>query len=285
VAIVTGGGGGLGRQYALDLAARGAHVVVNDIAVDEATAKDTAEEIAGFGGHAVAHTGDVANPATAEELVALALESGGRLDILVNNAGIPPTARFADTPADEFDRVVEVSLGATIRLARAAWPRLAEGGGGRIVNTTSASVFGIESSAPYIVAKAGAWGLTKALAHDGLAAGIKVNAVMPMAYTRMTAMIEDEAMLAFVKQTLPTTKAAPLVTALAHRNVPWSGEIFHSGGGLVAPAGWGFGPGIVDHEPTPEKILAQAVDLVPASRVTPFKDVNDVIAHIFQQVS
>jgi hypothetical protein len=284
VAIVTGAGGGLGRQYALDLAGRGALVVVNDIAVDESTASDTVAEIVGLGGQAVAHTGDVTDPAAADELVALALEAGGRLDVLVNNAGIPPSSLFGDTAAADFDRVVDVSLGAAIRLARAAWPALAARAG-RIVNTTSCSIFGIASSAPYIVAKAGAWGLTKALAYDGRDAGIKVNAVMPMAYTRMTAMLDDEAMLDFVKQALPTAKAAPLVTALAHRDVPWSGEVFHSGGGLVAPAAWGFGPGLVDHEPTPEKILARSGELAPTSGVTPFHDLNDVIAHIFQQVS
>lgn len=285
VVIVTGAGGGLGKQYALDLAGRGAHVVVNDVAVGESTAQDTVDEIVGLGGSAVAHGGDVRNPATAEELVVLALHSGGRLDVVINNAAVPPSGPFVDTPVDEFDRVVDISLGASIRLARAAWPSLVACGGGRIVNVTSASVFGIASSSPYIVAKAGAWGLTKALAYDGREAGIRVNAVMPVAYTRMTAMLEDEAMLDVVKTMLPTAKATPMVTVLAHRDVPWSGEIFHSGGGLVAPAGWGFGPGVVDHEPTAEKLFAQADKLTASSHLTRFNDVNDVIAHLFQQVS
>ena len=283
VAIVTGAGGGLGRQYALDLAARSAFVVVNDVSVGQASAKDTVDEITDRGGRAVAHVGDVTDPATADELVASALQAAGRLDVVINNAGVSPNAPFADTSVDDFDRVVDVSLGASVRLSRAAWPRLAEVGG-RIVNVTSHSLFGMASASPYIVAKAAAWGLTKALAYDGRETGIRVNAVMPMAYTRMTAQIEDENLLAFVKENLPTTKVAPLVVALAHRTVPWSGEIFHSGGGLVAPLGWGFGPGIVDHDPTPEKILAEAADLTPAAGVTAFSDVNDVIAHVFSLV-
>lgn len=285
VAIVTGAGGGLGKQYAVDLASRGAVVVVNDVAArGDASAASTVAEITGAGGHAVSRAGDVADPATADDLVATALAEGGRLDVVINNAGAPPTGPFPETPATDFDRIVDISLGASIRLARAAWPRLAERGG-RIVNVTSHSVFGIASSSPYIVAKAGTWGLTKALAYDGRDAGIKVNAVMPMAYTRMTAQIEDEDLLAFVKKHLPISKVSPLVIALAHRDVAQSGEIFHAGGGLVAPVGWGFGAGIVDHEPTAEHLLATMPGLAPGADITAFTDVNDSVAHIFSLIS
>lgn len=285
VAIVTGAGGGLGRQYALDLASRGALVVVNDLAADgEASAASTVAEITAAGGSAVGRGGDIADPATTDDLVSTAVAEGGRLDIVINNAGAPPTGPFADTAAPDFDRIVDISLGASVRLARAAWSRLADSGG-RIVNVTSHSVFGIASSSPYIVAKAGTWGLTKALAYDGRDAGIKVNAVMPMAYTRMTAQIEDEDLLAFVKKHLPISKVSPLVVALAHRDVGHSGEIFHAGGGLVAPVGWGFGAGVVDHEPTAENMLATMPGLTPGADITAFTDVNDSVMHIFGLIS
>lgn len=232
VVAVTGAGSGLGRAYALLLGAEGARVVVNDVR----GAEEVVAAITAAGGEAVADTSDVASAGAG--VVDAAVRAFGRLDAVINNAGISGGGAF---PEVEFDRLLDVHLGGTVAVCKAAWPMLAEGGGGRIVNTSSGSIFGMAGTAAYVTAKAAIFGLTRALGSEGRRAGIKVNAVMPTAMTPMTRVSDD---LAPLLDVYPPEAAAPFVVALASSAVPVSGETFTVGGGSAARVVLGRVPGI-----------------------------------------
>ncbi len=249
IAIVTGGGGGLGREYALLLAAEGAKVVVNDYGGDSrgtpgtsAMADEVVAEIQNAGGQAVADGRDVA--LAAADIVRTALEAFGGLHIVVNNAGIAGGGTLETIPAEDFDRMVAIHLGGTLGVSRAAWPILRAQGYGRIVNTSSASVFGLPGTSHYITAKAAIFGLTRALAHDGRSIDVKVNAVMPSAYSRLTAQSPEFA--ALMEAGFPAHRVAPFVGALASSRVPCTGETFVVGGGRAARVVLATAPGMHD---------------------------------------
>src|ERR1700712_458582 len=192
VAVVTGAGGGLGREYALLLAAEGASVVVNDYGGDtrgapgtSAMADAVAAEIRAAGGVAIPDGSDVAIEAAS--IIERAVTEFGRLDVLINNAGIAGGGTLENIPAADFDRMLAIHLGGTLGTCRAAWPVFRGQSYGRIVNTSSASVFGLAGTSAYITAKAAIFGLTRALGHRRRHINVKVTAVMPSAYSRLTA--------------------------------------------------------------------------------------------------
>jgi NAD(P)-dependent dehydrogenase (short-subunit alcohol dehydrogenase family) len=251
VAIVTGAGGGLGRAYALLLASEGAKVVVNDYGGDtagnagtSAMADAVVAEIRSAGGEAVSDSSDVASQGA--DVVATALAAFGGVHVVVNNAGIAGGGMIDTIPVADFDRMLGIHLGGTLALARAAWPVMTRQEYGRIVNTSSASVFGLPGTSAYITAKAGVFGLTRALGHDGRAVNIKVNAIMPSAFSRLTAMSTEFAPV--MEAGFPPAKAAPFVGALASREVPCTGETFVVGGGRAARVVLGTAPGLHDFE-------------------------------------
>src|SRR3954468_19283912 len=194
VAIITGAGGGLGREHALLLASRGAQVVVNDLGGsvhgdggDVGPAQQTAKEIEGLGGVAVADTNSVATPAGGAAIVQTALDTFGRVDIVINNAGILRDKAFHNMEPDLLDPVLDVHLKGAFYVTRAAWIKMREQNYGRIVNTSSNSgLLGNFGQANYGAAKMGLVGLTRVLAVEGAKANIKVNAIAPVAFTRMT---------------------------------------------------------------------------------------------------
>ena len=195
-AIVTGGGRGLGRAYAASWA-RGVpgarerpRRTTRGTPESEGAAEQVAEEIRAGGGLAVADRNSVID--RADVVVEHALDEFGRLDVVVNNAGISGGGAFDEMPAADFDLLVDTHYGGAVRVSRAAWPHLKASGAGRIVNMSSASVFGTPFTSPYVSSKAGIFGLTRALAAEGAYSGIGVNAVMPAAYTRMTAQLPDD---------------------------------------------------------------------------------------------
>jgi NAD(P)-dependent dehydrogenase (short-subunit alcohol dehydrogenase family) len=245
VAIVTGAGQGLGRQHALELAARGAKVVVNDLGGSlhgsgSSAGAAVVEEIKKNGGEAVANTDNVATPEGAEAIVRTALDTFGKVDIVVNNAGILRDKSFKNMAPEEFDQVLAVHLRGSFLVTHAAWPHLREQAYGRVVMTTSpAGLFGNFGQANYSSAKMGLVGLTKTLAAEGAKYNIKVNAIAPIAWTRMT----EELFPPEYKEKLSVELVTPVVAWLAHESNEATGETYSVGGGRVARVFVAEGPG------------------------------------------
>ncbi|MEV6590786.1 SDR family NAD(P)-dependent oxidoreductase [Streptomyces acidicola] len=254
VAIVTGAGGGLGREHALLLASRGAKVVVNDIGgsvagdgLDAGPAETVAQEIRDHGGDAVADTNSVATPDGGEAIVRTGLDAFGRVDILVNNAGTLRDALFEDLTPDVLNPVLDVHVHALFHVTRPAWQIMRGQGYGRIVNTTSAAgLLGSPRKSNYGTAKAAVAGFTRVLAVEGAEHGIKVNAIAPIAATRMlTQHLGDTAegrrrdpaavaMVDAIVERLDPALVSPVVAFLAHEDCPVTGEIYTAGAGQVA---------------------------------------------------
>ena len=237
VAIVTGAGGGLGREHALLLASRGARVVVNDLggAVDgsggdASAAQKVVEEIEAAGGIAVADHNSVATPEGGKAIVQTALDEFESVDIIINNAGILRDKTFKGMTDDLLTPVIDVHLKGAFYVAQPAWEHMREQGYGRIVNTSSNSgILGNFGQANYGAAKMGLVGLTRVLAAEGAKYNIKVNALAPVARTRMT-----EELLGPLAEQLDPSTVAPTVAWLVHEDCPVSGEIYSVAGGRVA---------------------------------------------------
>jgi NAD(P)-dependent dehydrogenase (short-subunit alcohol dehydrogenase family) len=230
VAIVTGAGRGLGRAHALLLAERGARVVVNDLAAAELVV----EEIRAAGGEAVANPASVADPAGAESIVDQAITTWGRLDIVVNNAGIGGST-FA--PPEVTEQVMATHYFGTNNVLRAAMPILEAAGYGRIVNTSSGSVFGIPRCGDYAAAKGAILALTRVLANElrrRPELDVRINAIMPVAQTPLMPVASDPAFAAMMDEVYAPSKVASFVALLCHERVPCSGETFTVGGGRAA---------------------------------------------------
>ena len=247
VVVVTGAGGGLGRAHALLFAAEGAQVVVNDYGGDAQGTPGTSEmaervvaEINANGGEAVADAHDVA--LDGEAVVQTALDSFGGLHAVVNNAGIAGGGELDAIPPDEYQRMLAIHLGGTIAVTRAAWPVFKSQQYGRVINTSSASVFGVGFTSAYITAKAAIFGFTRAIARDGKPSNIKVNAIMPTAYSRLT--VQSPELAAVMEAGFMPDRVSPFVGALASRDVPVTGETFVVGGGRAARVVLATVPGV-----------------------------------------
>jgi NAD(P)-dependent dehydrogenase (short-subunit alcohol dehydrogenase family) len=258
VAVVTGAGGGLGREYVRLLAARGASVVVNDLGGDihgsgsSGAAASVVEEIRAAGGVAVASTDSVATVEGGAAIVATALEAFGRIDILINNAGIIRDRVFHRMEPEMVDDVLDVHLRGAFHVTRPAWVHMREAGYGRVLNTTSISgILGMFGQANYGAAKTGLIGLTRVLCHEGAKFGIKVNALAPVARTRLTdELMSDEWMVS----ALGPVRVAPVAAFLVHEDCPVSGEIYSAGGGRVNRYFIGLTEGWFSADPTVEGV-------------------------------
>ena len=215
VAIVTGAGGGLGREHALFLARKGARVVVNDVMQEAAAA--VAAEITAAGGVANAFAASVTDEAAIAAMVRRTIEEWGRVDILVNNAGILRDKSFAKMSLDDFRLVVDVHLMGSVICTKAVWERMREQRHGRIVMTTSSSgLYGNFGQANYGAAKMALVGLMQTLAIEGEKYGIRVNCLAPSAATQMTHGVLPEASL----KSLAPALVSPALLALVGDDAP-----------------------------------------------------------------
>src|ERR1700710_2652018 len=294
VVIVTGAGRNLGREYALLFASRGAKVVVNDLGVAISDTQDVGggavsdpgadvvAEIAAAGGEAVANRDSVATPEGGEAIVQTAPDTWGRVDVVVNNAGQVRMGPFADFPESHIDTLLATQLRGHLNVSRPAWRAMAAQGGGRFVNVSSGSAWGLAGGAVYGMVKMGVIGLTRSMAAEGLDAGIRANVITPWAKTRPGTGMGPYPWSDALGEWLSPRKVAPVVGWLAHESCPANGECFSVGAGHVARVSIVVPDGFVDREPTPESIAEHADQIMngPAEEITPFRSPS--FLHMFE---
>jgi NAD(P)-dependent dehydrogenase (short-subunit alcohol dehydrogenase family) len=276
VAVVTGGGRGIGRGYALLLGQRGARVVVNDLGGstkgtghDPGPAQDVADEIIKAGGTAIANSSDVSTVEGGQAAVDAAVSEWGRVDIVVNNAGNVIYGAMPEVGIDVFDAVLGVHLRGTFNVTRAAWPHMAAQNYGRILLTGSTGMFGMYDNLSYATAKSGMIGLAQALTVNAGDHDIKINVICPNAWTRMAG--DPSKGMDEMRSLRPTDVpphmepelVAPMVAFLAHESCPVSAGIYTAGGGrfarlFVAATDGYLLPGVTGQGaiPTPEDVAA-----------------------------
>lgn len=252
VAIVTGAGSGIGREIALLLGARGASVLVNALE----PAEEVAQAIRAAGGLAVCDVTPVSDFAAGRAIVQHAVDAFGRLDILVNNAGISAPGSFTEVPEQDYLNVLQVNLIGPLALSRAAWPVMAAQAYGRILNMASNAALGMGRSAAYAASKGGLLSLTKDNAREGQPLGIKVNAMLPVAHTRLTEKIPPGMFRDWLEGGFAAERVAPPAVFLCSEALPVSGEIFSCGGGRMARTAYLNTHGYFDPAATPESIAA-----------------------------
>jgi NAD(P)-dependent dehydrogenase (short-subunit alcohol dehydrogenase family)/acyl dehydratase len=265
VAVVTGAGGGLGRVYAIELARRGAKVVVNDLGGGKdglgegarGAADRVVEEIRGFGGEAAASYESVATPGGGEAIVESAVKAFGRVDILINNAGILRDRTLVKMEPESWDGVMDVHLKGVYNVTRPAFVKMREQGYGRIVLTSSAAgLYGNFGQTNYSAAKMGLVGFMNTLKLEGEKHNIKVNTVAPIAGTRLT----EGVLPPELSEKLRPEFVAPLVLYLCSEQCPVTGAIYNAGMGFFNRVGVVTGPGVLlgdgNDVPAPEAVSA-----------------------------
>ena len=239
VAVITGAGRGLGREYALLLASRGARIVVNDIGGsmsgegrDAGPAEQVVGEIKALGGDAVASIDSVATHEGGKAIIEKAIDTYGRIDILIHNAGNVRYGSLEEIPLADFEAVVNVHLMGGFHVVRAAFPHMSKAGYGRVVLTSSiGGLYSIPHGIPYAVSKSGMIGINNIVALEGADKNIKCNIILPGAVTRMAEGLD-------VSQYPPmgSELVAPVVGWLVHESCSVSGEMYVSVAGRVAKA-------------------------------------------------
>ncbi len=235
VAVVTGAGAGLGRSYALDLAARGAKVVVNDLGGDphgqgenRSAAQKVVDEIKAAGGEAVPNYDSVASYDGGFNIVKTAIDTWGRLDVVICNAGILRDVAFHNMSEDDWDKVFAVHIKGSFTVLRAAWPVFRQQSYGRVVLTTSSSgIYGQFGQANYGAAKTAMLGLMNVLKQEGAKYNVLVNTVAPVAGTRLTQTVMPQEMVEKLKPEMVT----PAVVYMVSKENTDSGMIIEAGAG------------------------------------------------------
>jgi NAD(P)-dependent dehydrogenase (short-subunit alcohol dehydrogenase family) len=285
--VVTGAGRGVGRSHALLFAARGARVVVADLGGNldgsgssTEPADEVVKEIEGAGGTAVACYASVAEEAGAASIIDTAIEAFGSIDVVVNNAGIAaPLEWLEDLTNADYRKMVEVHHLGTVYVTKAAWPHMRGAGYGRIVNTTSEGALGmVPKNSSYGSAKGAVLGFTRTSALDGARFGIRVNAVVPRANTRIstpellshTYDAPAEMFQGSMQQFAPDL-VSPAAVYLAHESCELTGELLISGGGQVMRLALSESQGIRDEHLTPEVVaenIERILDMTDAQVMT-----------------
>ena len=291
VAVVTGAGNGLGKSHALFLASRGAKVVVNDLGGtvagtggSQAVACAVVEEIKAAGGEAVANYDSVATEEGGKNIIQAALDAFGTVDILISNAGNVRDKSFAKMDLDDFRSLIDVHLMGAVYCTHAAWPIMKEEGFGRIVMTTSsAGLYGNHGHTNYGTAKMALVGLMNSLKEEGQRHNITVNAIAPMALTRMS---EKAVMPKFAPLMKPEFVTAAVAWLCAPENTD-TGHIIQAGAGYCAKievreaAGALFDAGMV---PTPEQIRDRYAEIADMRQAAPAVNATEVIRKVFRMV-
>ncbi|MFN6549720.1 SDR family NAD(P)-dependent oxidoreductase [Mycolicibacterium septicum] len=257
VAVVTGAGRGLGREYALLLASRGANVVVNDPGgsltgdgTDAGPAQAVVDEIVSAGGQAVAVTESVATPEGGRAIIDAAVERFGRVDILIHNAGTVRRGSLKELTYNDFEAVLDVHLRGAFHVVRPAFPLMCQAGYGRVVLTSSiGGLYGNHQVANYAAAKAGILGLCNVVALEGADEGVLCNAIVPGAVTRMAEGLDTSAY-----PPMGAELVAPAVGWLAHESCSVTGEFFVAIAGRIARAVVAESPGIYRPSWTVEEV-------------------------------
>ena len=239
VVIVTGAGGGLGKSHALEFARRGAKVVVNDLggAMDGSggsseAAEAVVAEIKEAGGEAIANGSSVTDDAGVDNMIKQTMDAYGRIDVLVNNAGVLRDKSFAKMEIDDFTFVVDVHLFGTMKPTKAVWPIMKEQGYGRIMVTSSSSgLYGNFGQSNYGAAKLGVVGFMNTLKLEGQKDNIHINALAPVAWTRMT----ENLMPAEMEDMLTPERVTPAVVFMCSEGAP-TGKIICAGAGAYTSA-------------------------------------------------
>lgn len=279
VAIVTGAGGGMGREHAIALASRGARVVVNDVSSDGAA--ETAELITANGGTAMAENSDIVTDAS--RLARNAVDTYGQLDIVINNAGIFIPGLFGEQSAEEWWKIFNVHVRGTVEVARAAWPHLAKSGSGRLINIASSALLGSPLASAYSAAKGAIWGLGNTLSKEGASTGIQVSTVMPSAYTPMTAAAyDDPVILEALESHMPADAVSGFITWLAHQDTLTNDEMFTISGKGAARGFFSAMPRVRSAAGTPEAWAEAAKDLMrDHEELTPFRSTSELFRSEF----
>ena len=241
-AIVTGGGGSLGRAYCLLFASRGANVVVNDLGgsfagegASQSAADKVVQEIIAMGGKAIASYESVSDVAAAERTIKAAKDAFGRVDILVNNAGILRDKSFNNMAEEDWDKIFEVHVKGAYCMTKAAWPIFREQNYGRVVLTSSAAgIYGNFGQTNYSAAKLALVGFGQTLAIEGKKYNINSNTIAPVAKSRMTETVMPPALL----EKLRPEAVAPLVAWLSSEVCKESGSLFEVGAGRFFKLAW-----------------------------------------------
>jgi NAD(P)-dependent dehydrogenase (short-subunit alcohol dehydrogenase family) len=263
VGIITGAGGGLGRDYAIELAKRGAKVVVNDlggsrdgVGSSKSAADHVVEEIKALGGEAVSNYDNVATPEGGENIVRTAMDAFGKVDILINNAGIVLDSSFAKMDEKKWDAVIAVHLKGTYCMTRPAFIHMVNQGYGRIVMTTSGSgLFGNFGQSNYASAKMGVVGLANVLKLEGAKHNVKTNVIVPVAGTRLTEDIVPPEIFKRMRLEFVT----PAVLYMCSEQCQDSGVIINAGFGYFSRSAIMTGEGAFLSDgnkiPTPEEVM------------------------------
>ena len=294
VAIVTGAGAGLGRVYALELAKRGARVVVNDLGGardgsgkgSKKPADQVVEEIKALGGEAVSNYDSVATAAGGESIVRAALDAFGTVDILINNAGILRDKTFLNMEPENWQAIVDVHLNGAYHVSRPAFAVMKAKGYGRILMTTSAAgLYGNFGQTNYSAAKMGLVGLMNTLKLEGERYNIKVNTIAPVAASRLTADILPPD---FIDKLEPEL-VAPMALYLVSEQCPVSGNIYNAGMGCFNRAAIVSGPGMVVNDgqkiPDPEQLLAQWENVTRLKGAREYWNATEQIGDILQALN
>jgi NAD(P)-dependent dehydrogenase (short-subunit alcohol dehydrogenase family) len=268
VAVITGAGRGLGREYALLLASRGAKVVVNDIGasmsgegLDVGPAEDVVQAIKAAGGEAVACTDSVATPQGGKAIIQSALDHFGRIDIVIHNAGNVRRGAMDEISQEDFDAVLDVHLRGGFHVVRPAFPVMKKAGYGRVVLASSVvGLYGNNRAPNYTVSKMGLIGLSNIVALEGAPIGIKSNCILPGALTRMADGAQNLDPSTF-PPTMQPKMVAPVVAYLAHESCAITGELLSSIGGRVSRAYVAETPGVYRESWTIENV-AENLDAI-----------------------